>query len=459
MLPEHSHKEKYLIGLAIVGVLLWYFSTHADGPWASILSPLEWGYLFVAFLIFCGLLVLFRYTSFFKVLLPELNGIIAKQAPRQEADFRRCPFCKEGPIQPDAVVCRYCHRDLDARCAACLRSIPKDAKFCPYCASQQVHQPTPEARESSTRESTESETEATSDRQPASATLEPSLPSNTRLESRQEAEKEGIEAARVQLRPVITLSKVAIGGDIALAVLLGVYLLWSFATVSKPEAPRPLTASPQSPTGEKDRFLGMATNPSATQATAVQAPAVTKYAPLVSLTKFKAQLDSETCDAASGQLPRGYHGVCLGWTTQAVKAARAEADCLLPICDLKPSKTLFDEVFAVSDANGVWQITAAHWPAAWGGDITGWLAELKSKYGQPIRDWESPELTFQPDTPEDIKRLWMAAAARSHMRVTIWEDAHTKVSLYYTPPGGKRGETATLTLTDLDSHPDARGTQ
>lgn len=48
-----------------------------------------------------------------------------------DGSTRACPFCAET-VKRDAVVCRYCGRDLPA-CA------PPDPLYCPKCGSSQVY--------------------------------------------------------------------------------------------------------------------------------------------------------------------------------------------------------------------------------------------------------------------------------------------------------------------------------
>ena len=70
---------------------------------------------------------------------PKLDAVERQQAAQ---GLKKCPFCAEM-IKPDAVVCRYCGRDLPAPilgatklCAGYKHQIPVEAESCPLCGAR-----------------------------------------------------------------------------------------------------------------------------------------------------------------------------------------------------------------------------------------------------------------------------------------------------------------------------------
>ena len=88
--------------------------------------------LLVAVLTVPGLLVylLLRPHS---TLAEEYERSLAEEAILQDLEERRvCPGCRRG-VEPDFVVCPYCHQQLHLRCVGCGHLLNPGWDVCPYC--------------------------------------------------------------------------------------------------------------------------------------------------------------------------------------------------------------------------------------------------------------------------------------------------------------------------------------
>ncbi|MBC7235137.1 MAG: zinc ribbon domain-containing protein [Chloroflexi bacterium] len=66
-------------------------------------------------------------------LAEEYERSLAEEALLQELEERRvCPGCRHR-IDPDFVVCPYCHYQLRLRCVSCRRLLNPNWDVCPYC--------------------------------------------------------------------------------------------------------------------------------------------------------------------------------------------------------------------------------------------------------------------------------------------------------------------------------------
>ena len=66
-------------------------------------------------------------------LAEEYERSLAEEAILQDLEERRvCPGCRRG-VEPDFVVCPYCHHQLHLRCVGCGRLLDPGWDVCPYC--------------------------------------------------------------------------------------------------------------------------------------------------------------------------------------------------------------------------------------------------------------------------------------------------------------------------------------
>jgi len=66
-------------------------------------------------------------------LAEEYERSLAEEAILQDLEERRvCPGCRRG-VEPDFVVCPFCHHQLHLRCVGCGRLLDPGWDVCPYC--------------------------------------------------------------------------------------------------------------------------------------------------------------------------------------------------------------------------------------------------------------------------------------------------------------------------------------
>jgi RNA polymerase subunit RPABC4/transcription elongation factor Spt4 len=66
-------------------------------------------------------------------LAEEYERSLAEEAILQDLEERRvCPGCRRG-VEPDFVICPYCHYQLHLRCVGCGRLLNPGWDVCPYC--------------------------------------------------------------------------------------------------------------------------------------------------------------------------------------------------------------------------------------------------------------------------------------------------------------------------------------
>ncbi len=70
-------------------------------------------------------------------LAEDYDRSLTEEAVLQEMGARlQCPGCHR-PVEPDFVVCPYCHHQLKLRCVGCGRLVTPDWDVCPYCGRYQ----------------------------------------------------------------------------------------------------------------------------------------------------------------------------------------------------------------------------------------------------------------------------------------------------------------------------------
>jgi len=66
-------------------------------------------------------------------LAEEYERSLAEEAILQDLEERRvCPGCRRG-VEPDFIICPYCHYQLHLRCVGCGRLLSPGWDVCPYC--------------------------------------------------------------------------------------------------------------------------------------------------------------------------------------------------------------------------------------------------------------------------------------------------------------------------------------
>lgn len=113
-----------------IGLLVWTFrDAHARSRdmLAQILAT-----LLVALFTIPGLIVYLLLRPH-TTLAEEYERNLAEEAILQELEDRRiCPDCQHR-VDPDFVVCPYCHYQLRLRCVGCGRLLNPQWEVCPYC--------------------------------------------------------------------------------------------------------------------------------------------------------------------------------------------------------------------------------------------------------------------------------------------------------------------------------------
>jgi len=113
-----------------IGLLVWTFRdarARSRDMLAQILAT-----LLVALFTLPGLMVYFLLRPH-TTLAEEYERNLAEEAILQELEDRRiCPDCQHR-VDPDFVVCPYCHYQLRLRCVGCGRLLNPQWEVCPYC--------------------------------------------------------------------------------------------------------------------------------------------------------------------------------------------------------------------------------------------------------------------------------------------------------------------------------------
>lgn len=119
----------YIIAL-YVGLIVWTFRdirSRSRDLLAQILAT-----FLVALFTLPGLLIYLLLRPH-ETLAEEYERELAEAAVIQELEARRiCPNCKHA-VEPDFIVCPYCHQQLRLRCVGCGRLLDPEWDVCPYC--------------------------------------------------------------------------------------------------------------------------------------------------------------------------------------------------------------------------------------------------------------------------------------------------------------------------------------
>ena len=82
-------------------------------------------------------------------LAEEYERSLTEEAILQDLEERRvCPNCQRR-VEPDFIVCPYCHHQLRLRCVGCGRLLDPTWDVCPYCGLYREQTPLEEGEEES----------------------------------------------------------------------------------------------------------------------------------------------------------------------------------------------------------------------------------------------------------------------------------------------------------------------